>query len=313
MSHSRFELGFPRHRKVFRLSDAAFRLWASAIDYAREQRTDGVIEQADLAAIPRGTAGTWKPSVAKELVTAGLWHSREGGGWQIHDFLDWQDSSVEANRKREQARERMRRVRANSTRTGDERSPTDRSRSPDPDSNSGSDPEATTQQDAAGARVAEQTLQVRAERWLRDPQAAAFADPNPQKWPDSVRLVEVLAEVFGGPAQPIRTSGDPRMLVLLKHWAEGRSTDELEQAVRGAGKDDHLRRNPQLQTLTTVLRDAGQVDRFTRLLTVAPISLASTSGGTGDRGADQLAKQLKRAADRQAQDAEPTPLKALPQ
>jgi hypothetical protein len=277
MSHSRFELGFTRHRKVFRLSDAAFRLWASAIDYSREQRTDGVIEPADLVAIPRGTAGSWKPAVAAELVTAGLWHKRVGGGWQIHDFLDWQDSSVEANRKREQARERMRRVRANSTRTNAEPSPTDRTRSPDPPPDSEvSDPEATDQR----ARDPEPTLQTRAAAWLRDPQTAAFADPTPQKWPESVRLVGVLAEVFGGAPQPIRSSSDPRMRVLLTHWSEGRTTDELEQAIRGAGRDEHLLKNPQLQTLTTVLRDANQVDRFTRLLTVVPLE---TEGQRRDR------------------------------
>ena len=100
------------------------------------------------------------------------------------------------------------------------------------------------------------------------------------------------------------------MRVLFMHWAEGRSTDELEQAVRGAGKDDHLLRNPQLQTLTTILRDANQVDRFSRLLTVAPV--VPLAKGTGDRGADQLTKQLARvAAAREAETTEPR--KALPQ
>ncbi len=298
MSHSRFELGFTRHRKVFRLSDAAFRLWASAIDYAREQRTDGVIEQADLAAIPRGTAGAWKPSVANELVAAGLWHKRPEGGWQIHDFLDWQDSCVEANRKREQARERMRVVRANRKRTYGERSPTDHDPLSDhaPDQ-AVSDPEATSQPvGSPGARAATTPLQTRAASWLRDPQAAAFSDPQPEKWPDSVRLVAVLAEVFGGPAQPIRGSGDPRMRVLLTHWAEGRTTDELEQAIRGAGRDEHLLKNPQLQTLTTVLRDANQVDRFTRLLTVAPVVPARSDANGSARAADGLGRQLARVA-----------------
>jgi hypothetical protein len=307
LSHSRFELGFTRHRKVFRLGDAAFRLWASAIDYSREQRTDGVIEPADLVAIPRGTAGAWKPAVAAELVAAGLWHKRDGGGWQIHDFLDWQDSSVEANRKREQARERMRRVRANSSRTNAEPSPTDRTRSPDPPSDSEvSDPEATTDQ---RARDPESPLQARAASWLRDPQTAAFADPNPQKWPESTRLVAVLAEVFGGSPQPIRSCSDPRMRVLLTHWSEGRTTDELEQAIRGAGRDEHLLKNPQLQTLTTVLRDANQVDRFTRLLTVAPV--VSVRPGGGDRAADGLNRQLARVAQLKAAEAE-LERKALP-
>jgi hypothetical protein len=121
-------------------------------------------------------------------------------------------------------------------------------------------------------------------------------------------LVGVLAEVFGGAPQPIRSSSDPRMRVLLTHWSEGRTTDELEQAIRGAGRDEHLLKNPQLQTLTTVLRDANQVDRFTRLLTVAPV--VSTRPG-GERAADGLTRQLARVAQLKAAEAEPE-RKALP-
>jgi hypothetical protein len=116
MRHTRFELGFPRNRKVSRLSDAAFRLWTSAIDHAREQRTDGRIEPGDLLVIPRGGgAVSWKPSVVKELVDAGLWDT-EKGGWKIHNFLVWQDSKAQVDRAREQARGRMANVRANRAR-----------------------------------------------------------------------------------------------------------------------------------------------------------------------------------------------------
>ncbi len=120
MRHTRFELGFPRHRKVSRLSDAAYRLWSSAIDHAREQRTDGFIEPADLAIIPRGGGQVgWKMSVAKELVTNGNWDEVEGG-WQIHGFLTWQDSRAEVDRAREKARERMNVVRGNKSRSSED-------------------------------------------------------------------------------------------------------------------------------------------------------------------------------------------------
>lgn len=114
MRYTRFELGFPRHRKVHPLSDAAFRLWVTAVDYAREQRTDGYIGPADLDALPRCPPGSKKrDALVKELTDRGLWEPAETGGWFIHDFLDWQDSAEQVAKARNSARERMRTVRAN--------------------------------------------------------------------------------------------------------------------------------------------------------------------------------------------------------
>jgi len=119
MRHSRFELGFTRHRKIATLSDAAFRLWVSAIDYAREQCTDGRVEHSDLDLIPCcPKRGAKRTAVLAELTQAGRF---EGNGpWLVHNFLRWQDSSDVVERKRAAARERMSRVRANGTRTDGE-------------------------------------------------------------------------------------------------------------------------------------------------------------------------------------------------
>lgn len=122
MSHTRFALGFTRNRKVFLLSDGAFRLWISSIDHAREQATDGEITALDLDVIPRCPKGKKRAKVVAELVACGLWETR-GKSWQIHDFLDWQDSSKEVEEKKAAARERMRAVRANKSRTESEPAP----------------------------------------------------------------------------------------------------------------------------------------------------------------------------------------------
>jgi hypothetical protein len=119
VSYSRFAIGFTRNRKVFALSDAAFRLYVSAIDWAREQKTNGVVVDTDLPAIAR-LPKRWGP-VVDELVNQDLWEVTLLG-WQIHDFLIWQDSAQQVNEKQARARERMRRVRANSERTDDARS-----------------------------------------------------------------------------------------------------------------------------------------------------------------------------------------------
>ncbi len=123
MSHTRFKLGFVRHKKVRDLSDAAFRLWISAIDHARTELTDGALTESDLDVIARcPPRGPKRKKLTDELVAMGLWE-RVGDHWQAHDFLDWQDSAKLVRTKLEEARERMRIVRENDKRTKKERSP----------------------------------------------------------------------------------------------------------------------------------------------------------------------------------------------
>lgn len=117
MSHTRFALGFPAHKKIAGLSDAAFRLWVSGMDRARSQGTDGQLDELDLDLIARcPPKGPKRTKIVAELVAVGLWEPIDGG-WQIHDYLDWQDSSERVRTLRERARERMALVRANRKRT----------------------------------------------------------------------------------------------------------------------------------------------------------------------------------------------------
>lgn len=94
-----------------RLSDAAFRLWSTSIDYAREQLTGGEIEAIDIDALPRAPTGKRRDDAVAELESVELWEKLEEGAWQIHDFHDWQDSPEKVKQKKADARERMRRVR----------------------------------------------------------------------------------------------------------------------------------------------------------------------------------------------------------
>jgi hypothetical protein len=107
--------GFSRHTKIASLSDLAFRIWVAGIERADEQLTDGLLKKADLDLLPKmPTTKRARDAVVAELVAAKLWIVvEEGASWQIHDFLEWQDSSAVARRKREEARERMRRLRLN--------------------------------------------------------------------------------------------------------------------------------------------------------------------------------------------------------
>lgn len=84
----RFDDQFPIHRKVHGLTDAAFRLHVEAIFWCARNLTDGFIAQDDLASVSRYRR---PEGYVAELVGRGAWDIAEGG-WQIHDFLVWQNS-----------------------------------------------------------------------------------------------------------------------------------------------------------------------------------------------------------------------------
>lgn len=118
MSHTRLALGFSRHRKVRSLSAEAFRLWASVMDLAREQARDGAFDESDLDVVPHcPKAGTKRQTLLSELLKVlpgektGLWE-RTDSGLQIHDYLDWQDSSEQVRTRRSRAASHMKEVRA---------------------------------------------------------------------------------------------------------------------------------------------------------------------------------------------------------
>ena len=102
---------FPSHRKIALLSDRAFRLHVSAICWCAENLTDGRIAERELPLVAkvRGIKAT-----AQQLEDAGLWDRIEGG-WEIHDYLDYNPSrdQVLAERKRNAERQERFRQRRN--------------------------------------------------------------------------------------------------------------------------------------------------------------------------------------------------------
>lgn len=113
---------------------------------------------------------------------------------------------------------------------------------------------------------AEPELQTKAKLWLRDPQTASMTAPQPESWPETKLLCTTLADTFGHkfPQFP-RHGSDPRCAVAFGRWAEGFLNDRLLDAIRGAKLDENIAKNQQFQTLTTILRDAAQVDKFAAL------------------------------------------------
>jgi hypothetical protein len=91
----RFDDRFPTHRKVRRLSDAAFRLHVSAIHWCAEHLTDGHVpaDELDLVSDVRD------PKAAVAELEPKLWEPLEDG-WLIHDFLEYQPSAAEVRSTR---------------------------------------------------------------------------------------------------------------------------------------------------------------------------------------------------------------------
>ena len=104
MSWVKIDDKFPEHLKVTGLSDAAFRLYVSALCYANRQETDGFVPRAQVPLLVR-TRGEGQIA---ELLAAGLWSSVQAG-YSIHDYLLYQPSHADLDRSRQMRAEAGRR------------------------------------------------------------------------------------------------------------------------------------------------------------------------------------------------------------
>jgi hypothetical protein len=123
MSWLRIEGRMPHHRKVAPLSDAAFRLHVTATCWAVEEGSDGEIPRAIPATLPAAPRGRALQQTIAELVAAGLWESRDGGDFAIHDFLIYNPSA--------RAAAELRAARASAGQVGGRRSAEQRASKPE--------------------------------------------------------------------------------------------------------------------------------------------------------------------------------------
>lgn len=129
MGWAKFDDQFTDHPKVQAAGPMAELLAMRAVIFCARYETDGRIRESVL---PRLTVGITSPKKqVSALIREGLWEESDDG-WVVHDFLDYHPSREDKEAEREAARERMRNVRANKSRTGGEvRNQLDRS-SPSP-------------------------------------------------------------------------------------------------------------------------------------------------------------------------------------
>lgn len=105
MAWARLDDQLDDHDKFLQLSSAAIGQWTLALTYASRKMSDGFIStaRAKLQIVGRGED---YDAITGELVTAGLWDVVEGG-FQIHDYLDYNPSREQIERGIEQTRERL--------------------------------------------------------------------------------------------------------------------------------------------------------------------------------------------------------------
>ena len=130
MGWVRLDDNFADHPKVIALSDKAFRLFITGLCYSNRQLTDGII--------PYQIVNAWvgddpmKPS--DELEDQNLWE-RVGKGFMIRSYTEYQPTKEKVNKKRDEARERLRRYRekqGNANETENKRHPQPNPTQPNP-------------------------------------------------------------------------------------------------------------------------------------------------------------------------------------
>lgn len=108
MTWARLDDHANEHKKQLKAGAEACWLWSCGLMYANRQRArDGFIpDEALLMLYPFKSP----EKLANKLVSVGLW-VKVDGGYQIHEYANWNDSAEKLENKREQTRERMRRLR----------------------------------------------------------------------------------------------------------------------------------------------------------------------------------------------------------
>lgn len=100
------------HPKFLALSASSFRLWHEGMAFCRKHQTDGVIPFAALQGFRY-----FKPIRATELATPyvpgkqPLWETVSDVGYVVHDYLDWNLSREEEQRRQKEGRERIKKWR----------------------------------------------------------------------------------------------------------------------------------------------------------------------------------------------------------
>jgi len=106
MTYARLEDSFRDHPRFLEMSCGAVGLWASALAYCNKHLTNGRIPAAALVKLAPIETPRQRVALVKELLDKGAFEQREPTAYQVHDYLDWNDSKEKILAKREADRAR---------------------------------------------------------------------------------------------------------------------------------------------------------------------------------------------------------------
>jgi hypothetical protein len=134
MTWVRIDDGFADHPKVVKIGTVALAIHVWAICHCARHLTDGRIAHEDLAGCPWVFKRSALRRAIGRLEGTGLWDACEGG-WQVHDYLDYNPDAASVREERRRAAERQRRwrERQKQRRNGVTRAVTDKGRNASPD------------------------------------------------------------------------------------------------------------------------------------------------------------------------------------
>ncbi len=109
MSWVKLDDDFFENPKTGPLSNGAKLLYLAGLTYCAKRLTDGQIDPRGVKAVRAKTGAGMK--VVAELETAGRWE-KNGNGYIVHDYLDYNPPAAKVLAQRKAAKERMSRARS---------------------------------------------------------------------------------------------------------------------------------------------------------------------------------------------------------
>jgi hypothetical protein len=126
LTWSRFDDAARKHPKATKAGNEAWAFWCASIMYSNQYGTDGFVPDSAIATdiLPVAVKATKAKALADKLCEARLapdspaLFSRDDarGGYQIHDFLEWNPSKADTDSKRRRDRDRKRGIQTDSAR-----------------------------------------------------------------------------------------------------------------------------------------------------------------------------------------------------
>ena len=118
MPWAKIDDGFTDHPKVIEAGPLASWLYVCGLTYCARLLTDGFVPTGQVRKLADVDGAM---ELADKLVSVGLW-TRVEGGFQIHDYLEYNPSAEKVKAERKAAQERMQRVRSGEVRANNGRS-----------------------------------------------------------------------------------------------------------------------------------------------------------------------------------------------